>query len=82
MARCAENLAEKSMLAFGLLVTTLRKQRRAEAGGRTSHTSGFGGFCGPGGSVVEGRCNRGSREAAGEEGPPRGGELCSIARGE
>jgi hypothetical protein len=47
----------------------------------TSHTRGLGGFCGPGGSVVDGRCSRGSREAAGEDGPPLGGEYCSICRG-
>jgi hypothetical protein len=46
----------------------------------TSHTWGLGGFCGPGGSVVDGRCSCGSREAAGEEGPPLGGEYCSICR--
>jgi hypothetical protein len=38
---------------------------------RTSHTSGLGGFCGPGGSVVGGSWSLGSREVAG---PTLGGE--------
>lgn len=41
----------------------------------TSHTRGLGGFWGPGGSVVEGRCSLGSREAIGEVGPPFEGEF-------
>lgn len=41
----------------------------------TSHTRGLGGFWGPGGSVVEGRCSRGSLEATGEVGPPFEGEF-------
>lgn len=41
--------------------------------GRTSHTSGLGGFCGPGGLVVEGRWSLGSREVEeGDEGFARG----------
>lgn len=35
--------------------------------GRTSHTSGLGGFCGPGGFVVDGRWSLDSREVE-EEG--------------
>lgn len=36
---------------------------RIGEGLRTIHTSGLGGFCGPGGFVVEGRWSFGSREA-------------------
>lgn len=64
------------MLAIGSVVCASRQG--GSGGVRTSQTSGLGGFCGPGGSVVEGRCNRGSREATGEEGPPLEGEVWSM----
>lgn len=65
-------------LELGFL-SEVRRRCGCAGGELTSHTRGLGGFCGPGGSVVDGRCSRGSREAAGDEGPPLGGECCSIA---
>ena len=59
MACCAEDLGLVLAVDFG---------RELGGGALTSHTRGLGGFCGLGGSVVEGRFSVGSR-GAGEVAP-------------
>lgn len=57
MAGCAEDLDRSIPVSYSIV------SNGGDEEVRTSHTSGLGGFCGPGGLVVEGRCSLGSREA-------------------